>query len=283
MPVETRLSADDPVQLLPAEEPQYEGLRAAVARSGQATRAAFGALRGDWFEALGIDEQEAAGGGRQIWVPGRRSLPAGTLAAIDAAVARFLEQFAGAIRTVEHFASVLTPDAILPQHEIYTWHVGAKRAQDLLPDRVRWPMNPRFTELQRQALLRGAFERMSAEGRLRFEDRLGEIRQAMLDGFGRGENPLVVARRLSADLSGYEAGRLRTIIRTEASIASIGASQEMYRQAGVQEVEVIGDPLTDELCTVHIGMRYPVGSDELPPYHPSCMCDCLPVARNGVS
>ena len=58
----------------------------------------------------------------------------------------------------------------------------------------------------------------------------------------------------------------------------MGGQLDLYQEAGISQVEVIGDPSTDEACTIHIGAKYPVGdTTRLPIYHPNCFCDVVPV------
>ena len=261
-----KISADDPAQLWPNERPQYEQLERSVSRAWRATQAVFAPLRAAWL-------REARAGGRRA---AKDALPPENLAAINIAQADFLAQFAGTIRTMQQFASGDTPDGILQQAEVDAWHAGTERAAEQL----RWPMNPAFTRQQREALLRIAFERMSENGHLRFETRLDEIKQRMLDGFDRGESPLKITRQLSADLDSYERYRLGMIVRTEMGLASEAGIRELYREAAVTEVQVIGDPNTDSLCTSRIGHRYPIGDEEnLPLYHPHCGCSVIPVVE----
>jgi len=262
----TKLSADDSVQLFPSEQPRYPELASALTLTWGHTRSAFARLRSRWFEAVALaearkDDDEA------------RPLLANQRKAMDEAIEAFLREMAGSQRNAEGFAAV-EDDGLIQQAEWLAHSVGVHRARQLLPGAP----NPALTAGQRRRLMEDAFSRLSADGTLRFETRLGEIRDAMVGGFNRGDNPLAIARRLSQDLDGYEAGRLRTIIRTEMGISAIGASRGLYESAGVRQVEVIGDSTTDALCTAHIGNVYPVTQTEsLPVYHPSCFCDIVPV------
>lgn len=259
-----KISADDPAQLWPNERPQYEQLERSVLRAWRATQAAFAPLKTTWLREVRATARRAM----------KAELPPESLAAIETAKVDFLAQFAGQVRTVQRFAASDTPDGILQQAEVDAWHAGTERAGEQL----RWPMNPKFTAQQREALLRTAFERMSEDGKLRFEGRLDEIQQRMLDGFSTGQSPLAIARQLSTDLDTYERYRLGMIVRTEMGLASEAGIRALYRDAGVTGVDVIGDPNTDALCTSRIGKRFAIDDeDNLPLYHPYCGCSLTPV------
>lgn len=271
-----KLSADDPAQLFPSEEPQYEALTEGVQRVWRETRRAFRDLREDWFEAAGLAE------------PGR-AMPAGASKELDplaagrvqAAIDRFLREFAGQDRTEAGFVSQDAEDGILQQAEYLSYSIGWQRGVEL----TAIPRNLELLAAQREALLRDAFARMSQDGRLRFETRLDEIRDAMAAGFDRGDNPLAIARQLGRGLDGYEQGRLRTICRTEMGIASEAGLREQYQAAGVTQVTILGDVTTDALCTSRIGNAYAVTDlSNQPPYHPQCFCSAaplLPESGNG--
>lgn len=266
-----KAGANDPVQLFPVEQPQYPALATEVQRTWREVKREFRQLREDWFEAVGLDDPAKAAKNEPF------DLTTAQRSALDAAIEEFLRQFAGDDRSEEGFSNQDAEDGTLQQAEFLAYSVGQARGSEL----TGFEMNQALTRAQRESLLRDAFERMSRGGRLLFEERLGEIRDAMLDAFSRGDSPLAVARRLSRDLDGYLAGRLRTIVRTEMALSAEAASRDLYRQAGVTSLEVIGDPNTDAVCTAHIGKRYGLDDlDSLPIYHPNCFCSTIPVAED---
>jgi SPP1 gp7 family putative phage head morphogenesis protein len=260
-----KLGSDDPISLFPSEAPRYPALARAVGSAWAQARTAWISLREEWFDTLNLTD------------PAKRDPPpltTGQRNALDSATERFLRQMAGEDRTLQGFAGQADEDGIIQQAVYLAHQVGQARAVDASG---HTPRNPALSTAQRERLARESFQRLSKDGKLRLETRIGDIRARMDEAFRRGENPLAVARELSNSL-GLEASRSRTLVRTEMGIAAIGGQQDLYREAGIREVEVIGDPATDELCTVHIGQRYPVGdSVNLPIYHPNCFCDVVPV------
>lgn len=261
-----RMAADDPTQLFPSEEPQYEGLTREIARAWRATRAAFAVMREDWFQAAGLDDPATARAGRAMDpLAGSR---------INAAIDQFLREFAGSDRSADGFATDAGEDGILQQAEYLSYTVGWQRGQTLTERQA----NLEFTAAQREALLRDAYARLSDGSRLRFEGRLDEIRRAMVAALEAGDNPLSIARKLGRDLDGYEAGRLKTIIRTEMAFASEAGINDQYRAAGAIGAEIIGDPNTDAACTSLFGRVYTLDEARvLVPAHPGCYCTQVPV------
>lgn len=247
----------------PKEQPQYPALSLAVSSRWRLTVREFRALRLRWFAIVQLaDPNKPAAVG---FTDTMREL-------LDRAIERFLSLFAGDDRSKAGFSSVRAPERILQDSETVAYHVGAQRGAEL----VSAPPAT-LTDRSKAALYASAFDRMSADGKLRFETRLGEIRDAMIAGFDQGENPNAIAAKLGRDLTGFEQGNLNRIVRTEMASAAISGQVDTYAANGVETATVVGDPGTDELCTSHIGRTYPLSaSDEFPPYHPFCFCDITP-------
>jgi SPP1 gp7 family putative phage head morphogenesis protein len=257
-----KLSADDPAQLFPSEAPQYPALGRAVGSAWAEARQALFTLRSDWFSALNLQD------------PQKDALSRAQRSALDTALSQFLRTMAGETRTEAGFVSQGDEDGILQQSVYLANRVGMGRA---VAESGHTPRNPALSTAQRERLARESFQRLSRDGELRFEGRLTSIRDRMSEAFRLGENPLAIARELSRSLD-LEASRLRTLVRTEMGIAAIGGQVDVYREAGIRQVEVIGDTTTDELCTAHIGQEYSVNdTGNLPIYHPNCFCDVAPV------
>jgi hypothetical protein len=266
-PTRLKLGADDPASLFPAEAPQYQSLSRAVGTAWAAARQAWFELREDWFEIANLAD------------PAKREsapLTASQKRALDTATSRFLQQMAGENRTLAGFVNQNDEDGVIQQSLYLANRVGHGRAVD---ETGHIPRNPALSEAQRERLARESFQRLSKDGRLRFEGRLEAIQSRLLEGFRTGENPLSIARALSRSLD-LEASRTRTLVRTEMGIAAIGGQLDLYREAGISRVEIIGDTGTDALCTGHIGKIYLLGQvDSIPPYHPNCFCDTSPVSE----
>lgn len=260
-----KLTADNPASLWPSERPQYERLASAVILAWRPVTTAYVELRQRMFAAVGLDDPAKTA----------KNVSREQRNALDQAIEDFMRQMAGNDRTEAGFVSAASEDGLLQQSEYLGHSVGVSRAQALTGATAR---NPQLAEQQRQALLRDAFKRLSEDGRLRFEDKLAEIGQSMLQGFRDGTNPLEIAKKLGADLDSYHQGRLRTIIRTEMAIASETAIIEGFREAGVSQYSVIGDPSTDAVCvTAQDGGPYLLSdTGNLPPYHPNCFCSSVP-------
>jgi hypothetical protein len=269
-----RLAADDPVALFPVEAPTYEGLERAITRVWTVIRDAFVEMRDAWWAITGLPDEELAGRAARAQRQETRPLTAAQKAALDRSLETFLTTMAGRERDLNGFSAQDMDDGIIQQSVYLAHQVGRARAIDLTGTP---PRNPALSEQQRQSLAEIAFQRLSEGSRLRFETRLDGLLQRMNDAFRRGESPLVVARDIAGGLRS-ELSKLRTIARTEMGFAAIGGQQQHYSEVGVTRVTVIGDPRTDELCTVHIGQEYGLfDRDNLPLYHPNCFCDIVPI------
>ena len=55
------------------------------------------------------------------------------------------------------------------------------------------------------------------------------------------------------------------------------ATKEAYLDMGIEYVEIINPEPCDEVCSDYVGEIIPLEEaiigDELPPYHPNCVCD----------
>jgi len=270
------------------EPPQYLALRHSVDKSWDLSRRAFRDLRRQWFNAIGLTDPErrasntpsssAPRADRDKDVVDTPSVPLTPqeTRALDDAIEQFLTLFAGEERT----AAAYVEAAGILQESVWLAHeVGLNRGHRLAPGGP----NPALTASQRRRVMEQSFERLSEEGRLRFEDRLIEIRDEMIAAFNDGENPLRVADRLGAQLSGYERGRLKAVVLTEMGTASERAIEGTYAAAGVEEYDLIGDPTTDSTCVeAQNGGPYPIGGDgPRAPLHPFCFCSMTPARQQG--
>ena len=270
----TKLSADDPIQIFGTEPPQYAALRRELESAWAATSDAFLTLRSAWFGAVGLAE-EGDQPERLTFTERKEELTQGVIEA-------FMRTMAGQDRSPLGFASNRSEDGVLQQAIWSGYAAGAVRAREQTEGKRGVGADGEkisFTETVRARLLTDAFARLSESSRLRFEARLEEILRAMIDGFERGLSPVEIARRLGTDLDGYWRGRLLTIVRTEIGLAAMHGQMESYREIGVQRVEVIGNPTTDALCVSRIGRKFSIDdTDNLPLYHPNCLCDIVPLA-----
>lgn len=292
------------------ERPRYQALARGVAAQYAKVTAAYAALRRDWLKVIERQPEpdgktheirsypsshgdgcwafkcscgwsrgafsEAQGRGwldEHLVEVGAKNLHIEDLRDIDAAIERFLVTMAGP-KPRDRATFAASDEALVQETNILAHRIGVDRAAEQL----NIDANPELTRLQRLALNERAFERLTADGRLRFETRLDAIKGRMLEAFDRGESPLKVAKELGENLDGYHQGRLRSIARTEMAIASESAIIETYREAGVTKYSVIGDPTTDALCVdLQNGGPYDLDDEEnRPPAHPQCFCSCVP-------
>lgn len=74
--------------------------------------------------------------------------------------------------------------------------------------------------------------------------------------------------------AGYEVARL---LKTETMAMWAEATKEAYLDMGIEYVEIINPEPCDEVCSDYVGEIIPLAEaelgDELPPYHPNCVCD----------
>lgn len=263
-------------EAFPNEQPQYPALAEAVEVAWSATRHLSREMRREWFAGAQLPDPNDA---RACRLAGQRNVLTELMRrAVDAAIDSFLRRFRGPESTRSGFSDPENA-GVVQETGFMGYRIGYGRGQQLAGG---MPTNPALTEAQQRRLSREAFDRLTEGSRLRFETRLGEIKQAMLDGFAEGTGSVEIARRLGQDLDGYERGRLRTIVRTEMGISAMEAQVDVYRERGIERVEVIGDPGTDSLCTDHIGNVYRITeTEQLPIYHPNCYCDIVPAAEEN--
>ena len=74
--------------------------------------------------------------------------------------------------------------------------------------------------------------------------------------------------------AGYEVARL---LKTETMAMWAEATKEAYLDMGIEYVEIVNPEPCDEVCSDYVGEIIPLAEaelgDELPPYHPNCVCD----------
>ncbi len=86
------------------------------------------------------------------------------------------------------------------------------------------------------------------------------------------------------DLRGVFGGvrhRIRTFVRTEVARAHVMGRKSVYQKEGVEVVKFSGKPTTCPMCDPHVGKIYRMEEAPIPPLHPNCVHDLLPVTRKG--
>ena len=91
---------------------------------------------------------------------------------------------------------------------------------------------------------------------------------------GKGIDWMMDAWKKLTKTAGYEVARL---LKTETMAMWSRATKEAYLDMGIEYVEIINPEPCDEVCSDYVGEVIPLAEaelgDELPPYHPNCVCD----------
>ena len=91
---------------------------------------------------------------------------------------------------------------------------------------------------------------------------------------GKGMDWMMDAWKKLTRTAGYEVARL---LKTETMAMWSQATKEAYLDMGIEYVEIINPEPCDEVCSDYVGEIIPLAEaelgDELPPYHPNCVCD----------
>ncbi|MBE3584845.1 MAG: minor capsid protein [Thermoanaerobacter sp.] len=108
---------------------------------------------------------------------------------------------------------------------------------------------------------------------------LGQVRQALAEGYAAGEGWERIAARLDRVFDTAHSVRSELIARTEPMWAFNETAKSIYRDAGVEKVrwDATSDMRTCSVCASRDGKVYDL--DEAPPcpHHPRCRCTLLPV------
>lgn len=91
---------------------------------------------------------------------------------------------------------------------------------------------------------------------------------------GKGYDWMLKAWRKLTGSTAYDAARL---LKTETMAMWSEATKEAYLSMGIEYVEIVNPEPCDEVCSDYVGDVIPLREaelgDELPPYHPNCMCE----------
>ena len=111
-----------------------------------------------------------------------------------------------------------------------------------------------------------------------------QISQTLAQGLADGDNPNVIARKLSNRVDKIGITRARTLARTEVIRAHHVATIQEYKNWGIEEVKVLaewstaGDSRVCPLCRPLEGKIYTLDKIEgMIPRHPNCRCIALPL------
>ena len=91
---------------------------------------------------------------------------------------------------------------------------------------------------------------------------------------GKGMEWMLEAWKKLTKTAGYEVARL---LKTETMAMWSQATKEAYLDMGIVYVEIENPEPCDEVCSDYVGEIIPLEDamlgDELPPYHPNCLCE----------
>lgn len=93
---------------------------------------------------------------------------------------------------------------------------------------------------------------------------------------GKGMEWMTEAWRKLTKTAGYEVARL---LKTETMAMWAEATKEAYLDMGIEYVEIVNPEACSEVCSDYVGEVIPLAEaelgNELPPYHPNCVCDFI--------
>jgi len=169
------------------------------------------------------------------------------------------------------------PDGVIQQHEQQAFAVGVQRAGRLMQQSTDLSVSRQSPAVE--AMLSGAFDRLSQNGRLRLEGILDDVHSIMLSGAANGLSPLAVARQLGKQFDAYQGWEFKRLARTEAAFAAERGTRDQLKGFGVERVEILVSADACPICQEYDGTTQGIDDEaNLPPYHPSCLCSCAPVA-----
>lgn len=253
------------------EEPAYPELGRVIEEFRAAAESEVEALREALFRAARLEApEELARTFRQFpeLTPAQR-------AALDAAIARFLAEFAGEDRSEAGFVGVESEDALLQGFARLAHAVGVGQAVRQTGAAAAALAPTRESPTIRR-LLTDAFRRLSTAGRLRLEDQLEEVREVLVTGAEEGRNAMDVARDLRRRLDRFQRHELERLVRTEMAYAANQGHADELQAESVARAEVLVSALACPICQAHAGAVVDLAAarvgEELPPFHPHCLC-----------
>lgn len=108
-----------------------------------------------------------------------------------------------------------------------------------------------------------------------FQDKLSFVLEEGITN-GKGMDWMMEAWKKLTHTAGYEVARL---LKTETMAMWSKATKEAYLDMGIEYIEISNPEPCDEVCSDYVGEIIPLREaelgDELPPYHPNCLCDYI--------
>jgi hypothetical protein len=127
-------------------------------------------------------------------------------------------EVAGMKRDQEGFVSPTTGDGIIQDYYLTGMSLGVLRANEATGTGSANVLIARDANSV-QSFMTNAFERLSDQGALRLEDILPQVKDIIKQGIDLGENPLEIARQLSARFDQYKGWEFERLVRTEVAFA----------------------------------------------------------------
>jgi len=231
--------------------------------------------------------ETAPAGFRRLWPFGRRQFKDETFEltdaqtkAIDKAISSFIADMVGKDQTEAGFSGTESADGTVQHYERLAHAVGVNEAVRLT-DAQAAAFQPTRESPEIQALLQGAFGRLSENGKLRIGSQLGDIKEVLAEGMLSGRSPLDVADELNDRFTGYEEHEWERLARTEAAFAANQGQIDEYGAEGVEELENLVSALACSVCQAFAGVRVKVSEavpgENVGPFHPHCMDTTIPV------
>jgi SPP1 gp7 family putative phage head morphogenesis protein len=103
-----------------------------------------------------------------------------------------------------------------------------------------------------------------------------DVMRILSDGMLRGAHPHEMAKLMSESIDKVTEKRGRVIARTETNRAFNTGAIERYREAGVEEFDVVTGGSPCDICAAEEANNPHSLTDERPPYHPNCECTVVP-------
>lgn len=254
------------------EEPRYAALRHAIDGFYADLLPPLVALRAAVFRALPLSDPAKAAGEPFTYTEEERQL-------IDDALEIFLTEMAGPDRSREGFVAggvaSDTADGVLQQRSLFSYAVGVRRGASLLDAAATVETSRQSPTVQR--MLDHAFERLSERGTLRLEGVRDEIHSVLTAAADVGLSPIETGRQLARQFDEYQGWEFQRLARTEAAFAAEAGTRDQLTDLGVTALTILISDGACPICQAYDGQTVAIDdTDNLPPYHPNCLCSCAP-------
>lgn len=196
---------------------------------------------------------------------------------LDAAISFFMQKLMGEGLTEADFAGTATEDSLIADYERLAHATGVEQSRRL-SGQAASSFAPTRESPEIQALLRGAFGRLTKNSEKRLFPYLDDIKATLVQAALDGESPFDTAKALGTRFDGFARHEWERLARTEASFAANQGQIDELRAEGVKWVEPVISALACPVCQAFVGSKVrvteAVPGENLPPYHPHCLDSC---------